>query len=308
MTTTEVPETLMELPFRVFEVEVVSTTVLGPHFVRVTFAGDDLEDFADTGYDQRIKLVFPMAGGDLRNFPRTGDWYAGWRALPDDLRNPLRTYTVRDLRSVGTRYARLDVDFVLHGDEGPAGRWASRAGLGDRVLVVGPNARSTTFGGGIEFRPHSGARSVVLVGDETAVPAIAAILRRLPDNACGVAILEVPHPADRQSLVAPAGVDVRWLARTGGPGDAVAGEALRAVAARMGQAPHRGTPIPEPELFDDLVWEVPLGKDSRSPVYVWIAGESGVVTALRRRLVNELGVDRKAIAFMGYWKLGRAES
>ena len=66
-----------------------------------------------------------------------GEWYARWRDLPDEARMPFRTYTVR---RIDPEALELDIDFVLHHDAGPAGAWAEAATIGDRILVVGPDA------------------------------------------------------------------------------------------------------------------------------------------------------------------------
>ena len=115
---------------------------------------------------------------------------------------------------------RLVVDIVVHGDgedhdeTGPGCAWASRAAVGDRLVLLGPR-RGQVYGG-IEFDPGAATR-LLLVGDETAVPAICATLEHLPDDAAGAAFLEVPIAADVQSVQHPAGVTVVWLARDGAP-------------------------------------------------------------------------------------------
>ncbi|HYX95347.1 MAG TPA: SIP domain-containing protein, partial [Geodermatophilus sp.] len=62
---------------------------------------------------------------------------------------------------------------------------------------------------------------------------------------------------------------------------------------------------PPEEVGDELLWEVP-DPDAASGCYAWLAGEAGVVRALRRRLVGDLGVPRGSVAFMGYWRQGVA--
>ena len=96
------------LPFRFFATEVRAVRRLSPHFVRVTFTGDDLDRFADNGADQRIKLIPALPGAGLAHVPTGPDW----RALPAEQRNPIRTYTVRAVRP---DLREVDVDMVLHG-------------------------------------------------------------------------------------------------------------------------------------------------------------------------------------------------
>ncbi|HEU5038782.1 MAG TPA: siderophore-interacting protein [Nocardioides sp.] len=271
------------------EVTVLRAERLSPSFVRVELGGPCLADFGVDGprYDQRIKLVLP--GG------------------------PMRTYTVRDVRGGGPD-TRLVVDFVVHGDDhgavGPACAWARRAAVGDRLVVMAPR-RGEAFGG-IEFEPGT-ARRLLLVGDESALPAIAAILEQLPWDAAGVVFVEVPQAADVQKVPHPEGIDVVWLPRDGEPHGAL----LRgAVLGHLGAVPD---PAGEEEVaVDPDLWETPTysssGEDVGShaaPVrpglddlYAWIAGESAVVTGLRRVLVKELAMDRRQVAFMGYWRRG----
>ena len=298
-------------PFVIAVVSVASVRELSPSFIRIEFAAPELAEFGTAGpvYDQRIKLIFPAASGTLPDIASAESWWEAWRALPEHERGAMRTYSVRDLVGEGAE-RRLVVDLVLHlvpGATGPASTWATSAAVGDRVIVIGPR-RSTTDGGGIEFAPGDAER-ILLAGDETAVPAIARILADLPADARGDAFLEVPHPDDASDLVAPAGVTVRWLPRHGDP---VGARLVPGVVEHFG-ARARATRI-EP-ADDDEVWETPTHSSSGERIaagggipglYAWIAGESGVVTALRRHLVRDLGVDRAQVAFMGYWRLGVA--
>ncbi|MFT4287097.1 siderophore-interacting protein [Nocardioides sp.] len=283
---------------------VVSVERLSPSFTRVTLTSPELADFGVDGqplYDQRIKLIFPGPAG-LPSLD-ADSWWTELAALPADQRAPVRTYTVRE--HAGTT---LVVDFVIHpGAHGPGSDWAAGCSAGDRILVVGPR-RGTPLGG-IEFVPGDATR-LLLAGDETAVPAMAAILSQLPADAVGAAFLEVPVVADVQTLVAPAGMTVTWLPRDGAP----LGKLLHEeVLAHVGAAPVV-VEVADLEVDPDL-WETPTysssGEEVTEPTshadrYVWIAGESKVVTGLRRALVNEVGLDRGQVAFMGYWREGVA--
>jgi len=307
----------------VFDTQVARITRMSPHFVRVTFRSDDLEGLGWDGPDQRIKVVLPLASSGFDDVPFEGDWYSAWRALPDERRNPIRTYTIREARPAA---GELDVDFVAHGDSGPASRWIAAAQAGDRLLVIAPDATSDEDSGGWEWRPGA-AHTLLIAGDETAVPAVGAILEQLPSDARGAVFLEVPERGDALELRAPAGVTVQWLPR----GDATRGHADGpesapeygaalvaavtawadawvavdpAAAAVPAAAPAAARELPT--LDDDLVWEAPAAADDGG-LYAWLAGEATAITTLRRHLVKGLGVDRRRVAFMGYWKLGRAE-
>lgn len=291
-------------PWRLFAVEVTRVRELSPSFLRVTFAGPDLAGFADNGYDQRTKLVLPVPGHGLAHLPIGPDWFPQWRALPDDLRNPIRTYTVRHVRHAARE---VDVDIVRHGGgRGPVARWAATVQPGDRAALVGPDAAYPGEHGGVEFRPPAPATPVLIAGDETAVPAIAAILERLPEQARGEVLLEVPYPADELALAAPPRLAVNWLPRSGEPHGSRLVPAVRAAAGRLVTDPLAGDrDLDEVDVDSEILWEVPEGVPAGT--YAWLAGEAGVIRTLRRHLVTERGLDRRCVAFMGYWRLGRSE-
>lgn len=316
-------------PFVVARATVAAVTPLSPSFVRVTFAGDELREFATPGavFDLRIKLVFPPASGVLPVISAVDGWYQGWVALPEEERGSMRTYSVRDIRVVDGE-TEIDVDFVLHlepGLTGPASSWASEARVGDELVIAGP--RRGRDWGGIEFTPGN-APAVVLAGDETAAPAIARIIEDSP-GLRGVAFIEVPSTFDVLPIAAPAGFTVRWIPRA--YGEAHGTLLIPAVLDHLGTESADAIEIHDVET-EELLWETPVysglgeelapsegaptvpggppGSVPRGSVpearYFWIAGESGVVTTLRRHLVKDLGIDRKQVAFMGYWRRGVA--
>jgi NADPH-dependent ferric siderophore reductase len=290
--------------YRPFAVRAVRVQSLTPSFVRVTFGGADLDEFASGGLDQRIKVLLPLPGRGLVDCPTGPDWYGEWRALPAERRNPIRTYTVRAARPAERE---VDVDFVVHdGPTGPAGEWALAAQPGDEVVLIGPNARCAGDTGGIEWRPPAGTAELLLAGDETAVPAICAIAEALPADATGRILLEVPSVEDVLLVRAPAGVQVTWLPRRSRVGVAPHGERLTAAVLAAAPLSGKTTAAPADPDDDHALWEVPEAGDDATSHYVWLAGEAGVVTAVRRRLLADTGLDRAAVAFMGYWKAGRA--
>lgn len=310
-TTTERPTYILT------RAEVRAVDRVSPSFVRVTLGGDELSDLGTPGevYDSRVKLVFPPASGVLAEIDRsTYDWWGSYLSVPEEERGSMRTYSVRELRVADDGGTEVDIDFVLHlepGLTGPASRWASAAAVGQELWLVGPR-RGVVAHGGAEYAPGA-ATSVVLVGDETAAPAIARILEDAPRDLRGVAFIEVPSPADVLAIDVPAGVEVHWL-----PRDAGEPHGMRVIPAVL---EHLGDDDASDEIRvtdiegEDLLWETPeysgLGEeiareDDPAGRYFWIAGESGVVTTLRRHLVKDLGVDRGQVAFMGYWRRGVA--
>ena len=299
--------------YRPYAATVVDVQRLSPHFVRVTFSGSEFEFFGTAGLDQRVKLILPLADGSLSDLGQrdqaavdAGDWYTIWRELPQDERGPLRTYTVR---RIDAATGCLSVDFVVHHDPGPAGAWAERAAVGDEIIVVGPDQRSEGSRLGLDWHPGT-ARRLVLAGDETAAPAICSILESLDGSHDVDAFIEVPTAADCLTLGVPASVRVTWLVR----GDRGHGEALTAAVSAWSEsagdvlaraAAPRRQEVAEIDVDQDLLWDSP--EDSDGEFYAWIAGEAAMVKGLRRHLVQGCGVDRKRVAFMGYWRLGQSE-
>src|SRR5690606_3619101 len=234
-----------------------------------TLAGDDLTHFGTDGLDQRIKLIIPLADGtvtDVGQFDESQsmvEWYRRWRELPDDRRNPIRTYSIRSRRPVERE---IDIDFALHGTDGPASAWAMAACVGDPLFVVGPDSRSEEPAGGIEWKPGE-ATSVLIAGDETAAPAICSIVESLPSHTVGEVCIEVPTDADALPLSAPDGVRVRWLAR----GGAAHGVRLSAAVhdwGRQRSAMTDAVELAEPDP-DEVLWEVP--EAIAGGEYAWLA-------------------------------------
>jgi NADPH-dependent ferric siderophore reductase len=312
-------------------VAVTAAERISPAFVRITLGAPALADLAALGHDTRFKLVLPGPTGRLPEPAGTQEeWYASWMAMPDDERAFMRTYTVRDVVGEGAS-RRLVVDFVVHDEGGspglasdtrhgigPACRWALSAGPGDRAVVVVPHRHGSDWGG-TEFAPGS-ARDLLLIGDETAVPAIARILADADPTLTGRAFLEVPCAADQVPLPAHPGIEVTWVTRDNDrPGRRLVG----LVRSELG-LPAVDLDAPQPAVrssMDVEVWETPrfssAGEDLQAQLasgtgrdlagtYAWIAGESWLVKTLRRALVSELQVDRVRVAFMGYWREGVA--
>src|SRR5690625_243827 len=297
--------------YRGFPATVVKTTQLSPTSLRITFTGDDLTDFVASGADQRINIIFPLPDGGVAAFPHFIDdsWYQFWRALPETQRNPMRTYTVRAARP---ETQEIDVDFAIDPAAGPATIWAATSQPGDSVVIIGPNRRYDGAAGGVEWRPDPQARRLLLVGDETAAPAICAILEglELRSGQEVTAVIEVPTAADMLDGAAPAGASLTWLPREGAKrGDHLI-KFVQSIAPQFAQTAGTSTGhLDEIDVDTEPLWEPAVdGRDedlNRSAMYGWVAGEAKVVKSLRRYLVRDLGMDRRQVSFLGYWRLGR---
>lgn len=255
-------------------VHVVAVTRPTPRMARVTFGGDDLTGagrLSLDGPDQQVKLYFPRPGQRRPRLPPAdGDvmsWYTAFTAIPEDERPWMRGYTVR---AADPAAGTVTVDFVLHPDAGPATRWARDAAPGDTLAMFGPSA---DFARPVPLTASMAAAGwVLLAGDETALPAIGTLLEALPADARALVFVEVADATAELPLPAGAGVDLRWAHRTGTPGAALV------------------TAIESADLPD-------------GEVFAWLAGEAGMVRALRRHLTAERGVPKSAIDFSGYWRL-----
>ena len=263
------------LPFRFFDLRVLRRNRISPSFLRITFGGADLTEVNSGGRDQRVKLFLPHPHQDVPVLPedRDGDWFTRWRAMDPQVRAVMRTYTVREHRKDANE---LDIDFAVHGPGGgPATQWAERAREGSRVALLGPIVENN---GGVDFQPPSDADWILLTADETALPAVEAILSWLPASARARAWIEVARADDIRELSTDAEAEITWLVH-----EAEKQEAATILGAVRGA-------------------RLPGGK-----AYAWIAGESAVVRALRRHLVRERGFERDAVVFTGYWRRGLGE-
>ncbi|MFF4494115.1 siderophore-interacting protein [Streptomyces sp. NPDC001546] len=267
--------------YRFFALEVLRTRRLGHSFLRVTFGGDRLAEFRSGGYDQSVSLFLPVGDREHTELPSTDEdtWFAAWRAMPEEERPVMRSYTVREQRRTEAGTDEVDVDFVLHGDTSPASRWAGRAVTGRRIMAIGPAVAENKS---VRFQRPEGSETVLMYADETALPAAGAILDRLPAGTRVKAWFEVPHADDRLGLHTLADADITWIVREKGA-DAAARTGRVLDALRAAELPASGTP------------------------YAWLAGEAGTIRAVRRHLVQERSIDRRAVRFTGYWRLGASE-
>jgi NADPH-dependent ferric siderophore reductase len=216
------------------ELQVLRVHALSPHVRRITLHGDTLADFVSASFDDHVKLMLDLGG-------------------PEPV---MRDYTPRHFDAAARE---LTLEFALHGD-GPAARWAAQAQPGQRVRIGGPRG---SFIIPLDYDWH------LLVGDETALPAVARRLEELPAGAQAWVLLQVPDPADRRALQSAAQVQLQWL------DDA---DALLAAVRALALPPGEG--------------------------YAWCAGEARLMATLRRVLVDEKGHPAQAIRAAAYWKQG----
>ncbi len=235
-------------------IEVLKIQPLSAHMTRITFGGAGLAGFEWRGPAGHLKLTVPDEGQHEAPMPQDD----GPRSVL------MRTYTPR---SFDAKALLLDVDFVLHA-YGPAGRWASRAQVGDRLVLMGPAPG---------YKIDLDVDWFVLAGDDTALPAIETILAELPARARALVFVEVADRGEERELHSPAKVDVQWVVRQAEP--AAPGQALDAAL--------RALPA------------LPTG-----PGRIYVGCESTAMRRIRDFWVKERGVQARSVVARGYWKLG----
>jgi len=227
------------------------------NMIRVTFAGDALSGFPTNREGGNCKIMLPADGQSREDFVLQ---------LENGSKPVTRTYTVRAFRQDGLE---LDIDFVAHGDNGPASRWAMQAGPGSFCGFAGPSLPKLT-------RFH--ADTYLVAADMSALPVAAVTLEAMPRDSVGVAIFEILSESDRQEIDAPPGIKMHWIV-----------------------SPDPYTPSgAQEEFIRGLDW--PSGT-----LQTCIAGESSVIRSLRAYLHNEKAVLRENTYISGYWKIGLIE-
>jgi len=243
-------------------VEVVKTERITPHLLRITVGGDELDEFVSPGFDDHVKLFFPDANGVLA-LPTAGPDGPIW---PNGIKPIMRDYTPRNFDPVAKT---LEIDFALH-LAGPATHWAEQATPGQRLGVGGPRG---SFIVTTDFDWH------LLVGDDTALPAISRRLAELPADAHAIVIAEVDTAADKVDLPTAANVQIVWAYRD----KAAAGEFPLLTALE-------DTALPEGDF------------------HAWVACESAAAKAVRAHLIEVHKANPKWIRASGYWRKGSADT
>ncbi|MPZ99551.1 MAG: siderophore-interacting protein [Dehalococcoidia bacterium] len=203
MTDTQQETTVLEpLATATFITTVARVEHIARSFVRITFAGGDLEHFQSVGPDQFLYLLLPPPGRRQLTIDAGFTWDQ-YRDMPEQDRPVGAYYTVRHHRP---EVAELDIDVFLHAERGPASGWAATAQPGDPVALWGPR---------IAYAPPADTASLLLLADEAGIPALASILESLAPGTPARAFIEVSEAADEQSLLAATDADVTWLHRNG---------------------------------------------------------------------------------------------
>ncbi|WP_016984554.1 siderophore-interacting protein [Pseudomonas crudilactis] len=295
-------------PYQLFDVILHRKTLLSPHMMRITLASPAVKEMATWAPDQRVKLFFPAADGSPARLAQGEGWYARFKAMIADRRPAMRTYTIRHLRA---EQGEVDIDFVLHGETGPASRWALRAQPGDSMQILAPDRRfSAQDAGGFEWKPPQTLKQVLLVADGTALPAAMGILDELAAMAeppLTQAFFEVDSVEDMLAVPDWAGLMVQWLIRDqASAGTLMVAAVQKAVAPIHASSIGQAVELAEVDIDKEILWEI--AETANESFYGWIAGESAAVMSLRRYLIKECGIARESLNLMGYWRYNKAGS
>lgn len=263
-----------------------------------------------------MKLIFPIVGQKRIEIPKTMSGFDYYMSLAPKDRPPMRTYTIKALRP---EMGEVDIDFVIHGDEGPASHWAMNADIGDKIYIRSycyldqiatpdPSQKIEKQTGGFVWAPPKAAQNILLMADETALPAAIGIidqLAKLPRPPIVNAYFEVPEQADCLTTARWGGLNLNWL-----PRDVVD----KPLGAQLSDAA-KIVDIPNAALIvdrqmkqvnddEDLLWDRSSAADD-SQFYAWIAGETSAIRNIRLCLTIERGLDKQYLNFMGYWRHGK---
>ena len=245
---------IIKHPMRVRTLEVRAIKRPGPLYQLITLAGDDLADFRTLSPTDHVGLVPPTEHGLV--LPEVVDDRLRW---PEGDRPPMREYTVRrfDLEA-----RELDVRVLLHGN-GPVARWAAQAQVGDKVGITGPRASKVM---------PDGFANYLLVGDLTAVPAIARWLSTLPDGANAQVLIAARSEDDVIEFKCAQPIWVLWLTELSMP-----------------EADHLPLALEQLKLY--------------SPdTFAWAAGEAVAMKEVRRVLLEVQGLRAENVKVTGYWR------
>jgi len=230
---------------------------------RIVFRGAELEGFVSAAADDHVKLFFPAKGQDRPILPTLGP---NGPSFPDDGPRPIaRDYTPR-LFDPNER--ELVIEFVLHGD-GPASEWAAQAKPGQWLGIGGPR-------GSLIIADDYDA--YLLLGDETALPAIARRLEEMPPRVPVFVVIEVEDRGEERYLPTAADARITWLHRD---------------HAAAGASP----------LLETALKTLPF---PQGDIHAWVACEIEVARRLRSYLIDERGLSRSQIKAAGYWRRGEA--
>ena len=253
------------LPVRHMVAEVTRKEHITPHYIRIYLHSDDVPYFKNTAIGDNNKILIPPVYLNEIHFPVL-DENRKWIFPPKEVAPSMRTYTHRN---INLERNEIVIDFVDHGDNGPASKWARDSKPGSKLGVMMRTEAKELY---------SEADWYLFVGDSTSIPAIAAVLETLPETAQGTCIIEVHGIEDEQILFTEADITFKWI--------------------------HNPTPHLKCEL-SDAVKEIDIPEISK---FGFVACEFSSVNAIRSYLREDKNFTQKELYAYSYWKIGVAEN
>lgn len=244
------------------------TEYLTPHYIRITLIGDDVALFKETTIGVNNKIFLPPTGVNEIHFPVFNENTEKWDDPSEELKPIVRTYTHR---GIDLDKKEMIIDFVAHGDSGPASAWAIQAKPGD-LLGVAMKAKTSVL--------YPQADWYLLAGDATGIPVLASILESLPANAKGVAYIEVLNKEEELPLTTAADIQINWV--------------------------HNPTPG-ENTLLSDAIRGITLPDHTNITVFGYVAAEFSNVKNIRSFLRKEKDWPQEALYAYSYWRYGKSE-
>jgi len=230
---------------RIRKIKVVNISQLSPNMKRFTFSSNDLNDFPENQNGGYIKFLFPKTLSEKK----------------DSLARP---YTIRNFRK---QKLELDIDFSYHsGNQGYATKWASKAKIGDEIVISGPGSKQ---------KISMNSKWYFFVGDMTSLPAISAYLEELPENAVGFSVIEITSIDDKINLTKPEHMKIKWVIKS-----------------------------KQNKNFKEFINAVRGVNWLNGNPYVWVACEFNKMKYLRDFFQNEKKISKKEMYISSYWKLG----
>ncbi|ORM63949.1 NADPH-dependent ferric siderophore reductase [Pantoea rodasii] len=290
--------------YRLFNVTLLHKRWLTPSLMSCVFIGDQAGKMKIDGPDQRIKILFPSSNGLSLSLTDDGDWWGQLRGMPPEKRPISRTYT---LRHVNAAESQMEVEFVIHGTEGPASAWVLSAMPGDPLQMVAPNREHKADSGGYEWKPAPEVERALIIADETALPAVKGILAQLdmmPSAPQVQVFQETPSEDDIVDLSHYTFAEIVWLPRN--RMNAPYGTALLQAVKERVFIPEYATATcdnDDNETEHEDLWQSAAASNNR--FYGWVAAESSAVKHIRRYLVGKRKVVPGLLSFMAYWCAGK---
>lgn len=240
-----------------------------PHYIRITLSGNDVSDFKNTTIGVNNKIFIAPEGVAEVHLPEFDMEKGAWKPMDEALKPYVRTYTHR---GINVEKNELYIDFVAHGDEGPASNWAINAQIGDALGVAMGCDPSELY---------PAADWYMLVGDGTAIPVLGSILETLPAEARVNAVIEVESAEDIQKLYTQAQAKIEWIINPTSGQNSVVAKRVKEIIAEHSEEPSK---------------------------FGYVATEFDTVKELRNLLRKELNWTKDELYAYSYWKFGKAES